>query len=380
MPQNTTGKLSQWVENRHEYAKEWKKKTGGKVVGYLCTYAPEEVLYAAGVLPVRLFGGHVRSDLVESHILSNISCSFCRDCLGQGLLGKYDYLDGIVQGQTCLHTGQIYWIWSKHIPLEYSYFIAVPHSTQTVGRFEYLMEELNLFKSSLEKWLGKEITNEDLDRAIEVYNLNRRLTRQIYEYRKKDDPSITGAEILDLILSCQLVDKEEHNKAMMELIEELPERKLDRETGTRLMLVGSINDDQRFMKLVEEELTLPATFVIEDTCTGLRYNFNDITPQENRLMAISIRYNHRPPCPNKDWPKRRRFPYIFHLYKEYSAQAMILMNQKFCHPHQTDNAVLAKQLESQGIPTLHLEFDITVPEAQVRVRMEALLETMMELF
>ena len=58
---------------------------------------------------------------------------------------------------------------------------------------------------------------------------------------------------------------------------------------------------------------------------------------------------------------------------------MILMNQKFCHPHQTDNTPLSKVLKEQNIPILNLEFDITVPEGQVRIRVEALLETMMEL-
>ena len=35
--------FQEWYENRHEYAKEWKKKTGGKVMGYFCTYVPEEI-------------------------------------------------------------------------------------------------------------------------------------------------------------------------------------------------------------------------------------------------------------------------------------------------------------------------------------------------
>ena len=62
-------------ENRHEYAKEWKKRTGGKVIGFLCSYAPEEILYAAGILPVRLLGAQKSSDLVEKHLASNIACS-----------------------------------------------------------------------------------------------------------------------------------------------------------------------------------------------------------------------------------------------------------------------------------------------------------------
>ncbi len=41
----------EWEKNRHDYAREWKARTGGKVLGYFCTYVPEEIPYAAGVLP-----------------------------------------------------------------------------------------------------------------------------------------------------------------------------------------------------------------------------------------------------------------------------------------------------------------------------------------
>ena len=35
------------------YIKEW-KENGKKVIGYYCTYIPEEVFHAAGLLPLRI--------------------------------------------------------------------------------------------------------------------------------------------------------------------------------------------------------------------------------------------------------------------------------------------------------------------------------------
>src|SRR4030042_6439590 len=89
-------KFKEFDEKRHDYAKDWKKRTGGKVVGYICTYTPEEMLYAAGVLPVRILGGHhpQSTGISEPHLFG-MYCPFCRDCLAQGLHAKYDYLDGI---------------------------------------------------------------------------------------------------------------------------------------------------------------------------------------------------------------------------------------------------------------------------------------------
>ena len=76
--------FSDWYKNRHDYALEWKERTGGKVMGYFCTYVPEEILYAADILPVRILGSHEPQDVTEPHIFA-MFCPFCRDCLAQGL-------------------------------------------------------------------------------------------------------------------------------------------------------------------------------------------------------------------------------------------------------------------------------------------------------
>ena len=372
-------KFQEWMDKRHDYAREWKNRTGGKVVGYLCTYVPLEIFYAADILPVRILGGHKASSLVEPHIYSSMFCPFCRDCLAQGLEGKYDYLDGITLAQSCLHIRQTFWSWEKHIPVDYSYYLYMPHCTQSEGRYEYLQRELMRLKKSLEDWIGREITNEDLDRGIEICNTNRRLMKQVYEFRKNADPAITGLEALEMTLSSQFTDKREHSQAVEELIKELPQTKLDRETGTRLMIVGSENDDRQFFEMVEQHLSLPATMVIEEHCTGSRDFWNEVIPQEDRLMAIAARYLDRPPCPSKDWPERRRFAHIADLVKEFNVEGAILMQQKFCDPHELDMPALRDFFEKElGIPAYFLEFDITVPAGQFRIRVEAFLETMVD--
>jgi len=90
-------------DNRHTYMQEWKKKNPDwKVMGYMCSYMPEEILYAAKVLPVRMLGGHEPQNVTEPHIMG-MFCPFCRDVLAQGLLGKYDYCDAIGITHTCKH-------------------------------------------------------------------------------------------------------------------------------------------------------------------------------------------------------------------------------------------------------------------------------------
>jgi benzoyl-CoA reductase subunit C len=371
MTQNPFQKFHEWYENRHDYAKEWKERTGRKVLGYFCTYVPEEIIYASGVLPVRILGSHEAQSVTEPHIFA-MFCPLCRDCLAQGLQGRYDYLGGIMIAQCCLHMRQAFTSWQKHIPLEYSYYLYMPHGVQTSRVYPYLRGELEDFKKSLEEWTGKKITDKDLDHAIEVNNENRRLMRHVYEFRKGKKPKLTGLESMEMVVSSQMTDKEEHNEALKELLKELPNREMSRETGTRLMILGSEDDDTEFLRMVE---SLGATLVIEDHCTGSRYFWNEVVPQEDRLSAIAARYIDRPPCPSKDWPERTRPQHILKLAKDYDVEGALLIQQKFCDPHEIDIPAIKDYLERNGIPTYFLEFDVTVPVGQFKTRVEAFLET-----
>jgi benzoyl-CoA reductase subunit C len=360
----------EWERNRHDYARAWKERTGGKVLGYFCTYVPEEIPYAAGVLPVRILGSHEPQDVTEPHIFG-MFCPFCRDCLAQGLKGRYDYLDGIMIAQSCLHIRQAFTSWQKHVPVEYSYYLPMPHGVQSDRATPYLTGEYEAFQKSIEEWTGKKIADSDLRSSIEVYNTNRRRLREVYELRKSSSPPMTGEEVMELVLADQIVDKAEHNEELTGLLAKLPQRSLDRENDIRLMLVGSEDDDIPFLQMIE---SLGAVVVIDEHCTGTRYFWNEVELNGKPLPSLAARYVERPPCPSKDWPRRTRIPHVLALAREYDVQGVILIQQKFCDPHELDIPALKKALDEVGLPSLFLEFDVTVPLGQFRIRVEAFLE------
>ncbi|MFH1550843.1 MAG: benzoyl-CoA reductase, bzd-type, subunit N [Planctomycetota bacterium] len=365
-------KFRDWEQNRHEYAREWKKRTGGKVMGFFCTYAPEELMRAAGILPVRILGSHEPQDVTEPHIFA-MYCPFCRDCLAQGLKGRYDYLDGIMISQSCLHIRQAFTSWQKHVPVDYSYYLPMPHHVQSPRAIPFLKSELVAFKKSLEEWTGKEIGDDALKEAIDTYNANRRMMKDIYKLRRSDPPPMTGEEAMEMVISNQMTDKAEHNEELKKLAGQLPGRDIGREVGVRLMVLGSENDDLAFIRMVE---SCGATFVTDDHCTGTRYFWNEVGDDGDLLNALAIRYVSRPPCPTKDWPERRRVPHILSLAKEWNVQGAVLVQQKFCDPHELDIPAIKKALEAEGIKTLFLELDVTVPIGQFKIRTEAFLEMM----
>lgn len=366
----------EWEQNRHSYAKAWKEKTGGKVIGYFCTYVPEEILYAADILPVRILGSHEPHDVTEAHIFG-MFCPFCRDCLAQGLKGRYDYLDGIMIAQSCLHIRQAYTSWIKHIPNSFQYYLPMPNNVQSPHAVKYLTAELVNFKKAVEDWTGKEITDENLKKGIEVMNENRSLMHKIYKFKQLDNPPISGEQTMEIAMSQQMVDKREHSPALKSIIEKLESgTSASKNTGTRLMILGSEDDDINFVHMVE---SVNGSIVIDEHCVGTRYFWNNVeTDNGNLLESIARRYCERPACPSKDWMDRTRLEHIMKLAKDYNVKGAILIQQKFCDPHELDIPAITKTLRENGIQTLFLEFDVTVPIGQFKIRVEAFLEMLQE--
>ncbi len=364
--------FKEWYEKRHDYARSWKERTGGKVMGCFCSYVPEEILIAGGVLPVRILGSHEPQNVTEPYLFG-MFCPFCRDVLAQGLQKRYDYLDGITISQSCLHLRQSYVAWREHVDpkVPFDHYIYMPNKVQTSAATPYTKTEFEKYRQALSRMVGREISEADLGRGIEVLNRNRDLMHRVYEYRKLENPKVTGLEAMYMTVSSMWVDKDEHSSEIERLLEKLPDRELSRETGSRLMVVGSEDDDTAFIDMVE---SLGATVVIDEHCTGTRYFWNKVEPDDDLMYAIADRYVKRPPCPSKDWEERWRFKHILQLCRDYDVQGAIVIQQKFCDPHECDIMPLRQYLDDNGIPSLFLEFDVTVPLGQFRIRVEAFLE------
>jgi len=371
--------FEKWYNERHEYAKEWKERTGGKVVGYFCTYAPEEIFYAFDVLPVRVLGSHEPQDVTEPHIFG-MFCPYCRDVLAQGLKGRYDYLDGIILAQSCLHLRQAFTSWELHKNPGWSYFLPMPNHVQSKRAIPFLMEEYKLLIEKLEELTGKKITDDDLRRGIKIMNDARRVMKDIYEFRKQDKPPITGTEAMYMTCAQFFTDAREFVEVAEKVKEELKTRTLDRDPGKRIMLVGSENDDIEYISMIEklgEVESVGCTVVTEEHCTTTRYFWTEVSEAiEDPLEAIATRYVVRTPCPSKDWPRRSRLDAILAFAKDFNVDGAIIIQQKFCDPHEADIPFVRKHLEDNGIPTYFLEFDVTVATGPFAIRTEAFLETL----
>jgi benzoyl-CoA reductase subunit C len=358
------------LKNHHQYARDWKKKTGRKVLGYYEPYLPEEIAYAAGVLPIRLLSEHEPDDITDRYMYGQCACT--RDLLNLFARGRFDYVDGHAYAEACQWMRGAFQTCEEYMPKNaYSHYVYTPDYVDGHRSKDLLRSECEAFKQSLEKWTGIKITNRALDHAIDVYNANRRLLHQVYEMRRLDNPVISGTEAMEMVLTSQIMDKDEHNQLLKQALKELRQRKNVNNSGVRLMLIGSPTSDVELEKLIE---SLGATVVIDELCTGAGYFWNEVIPLEDRLMAISLRYLGKPHCALKDNNWRRRPAFIHQLYEYFNARGVIISKEIYCHPHGTDNPELWKQFREHYMPFHYFERDTTKPGREMKIRLEAFID------
>jgi benzoyl-CoA reductase subunit C len=355
------------VEERHDYAKAWKARTGGKVVGWFETYFPEEIVYAAGMLPVRMMAPHEPDSLSDKYLYG--ACYPCRDIANQFLTGRYDYVDAIVSIEGCQ------WMYSAfeaaantQANLE-NYYLFTPDYVDAPTSKHVMRSEFAIFKEWLEELGGKKVTDEALDEAIEVYNKNRILLKSISELRRQERPVVSGSEMMAAVFASQLMDKREANALLEGFIGELNAREPGKDK-LRLMLIGSETYDWRLEEIVE---SLGAEVVIDETDGGSSYYWNNVVPQKDRLMALGLRYLGRPHSALKDNNYRRRPQHIFELAEDYNVDGALVAKQVYCHSHGSDTYAVWKLLRERNIPYHYFERTNVLPEEETRLRVESLL-------
>lgn len=143
----------------------WRKQ-GGKVVGYFCSAVPEEIVTAAGLMPFRMRATGSEGTVLSDAYFSNINCSFPRHCFNTALLGKYDFLEGVICISSCDHLRRVYDNWKRYVKTPFLEMLSLPRKTDELQVGWYHDELLNLRKS-LEKHFGVKITDERLKEAIQ---------------------------------------------------------------------------------------------------------------------------------------------------------------------------------------------------------------------
>ncbi|MEE8353025.1 MAG: 2-hydroxyacyl-CoA dehydratase family protein [Dehalococcoidales bacterium] len=349
------------------------KRNGGKVFGWLCTYTPEEVMHAAGILPVRITGYTQETELDDgtAYLYVN-SCSFSRSCLQMALRGGYDLLDGVVGGSTCDGVRRLFDLWRNYLATPFYHVLTVPRK-YTERAQQLYFHEVQAFTRHLEEWLGAEIGDDALRRSVELYNETRRQLRQLYDLRRRDQPPITGAETLEVLTAGFRMPREEYNQWLGDFLSEVAASGESHGSRARLMLIGSVLTNPEFIRSIESQGGL---IVTDELCTSTRYWGDPVVLDESRpvLESISRRYLSNFPCARM-YPSDERFDRIVEACHDHRVNGVVSQTIRYCVPYCHDLPLLTARLKKEGIPVLALDVEYGTPgSGQVQTRVQAFLE------
>ena len=141
---------------------------------------------------------------------------------GQGISGVYKYLDGVIFNDACSQVKTVCEVWVERWMPPFFEFMMIPDQ-QDEASIRFYVASLEVLKKCIEKFIGKGITDDAIKNAVEVYNENRRLVKKLYEMRLVDNPPILGSQVFKVMKAGLVMPKDQHNKMLAELLEEIPE-------------------------------------------------------------------------------------------------------------------------------------------------------------
>ena len=330
------------------------KAQGKKVVGVLPYYAPEELVYAAGIVPMGIWGSNTKTISRAKEYCATFYCTIAQLALEMLLDGTMDGLDGIITPTIC----------DTLRPMSQNFRVAMGDKMSVIflahpqNRFEdfglqFTIDQYNHVKEELEKIAGREITNDDIQNAIKVYNESRAARRKFVKLASEHCDVITPTKRSAVLKAFYFMLKDELNELNAEL-EKLPVCDWQ---GTKVVTSGIICDNPALLAAFEENNIAIAA---DDVAHESRSFRTDVPENADPMMALAQQFA------NIDYevllydPKsseNRRGEFVANMVKESGAQGLVLFMQQFCDPEEMEYPYLKKALQDADIPHIKLGID-----------------------
>ena len=362
-------------ENPHEYGRLVKERTGKKMVGFFCSYTPEELVHAAGVIPFRLFGKTRDIELADSH-LQTYCCSLVRGGLEDALRGNLAFLDGAIFPHTCDSIQRLSDIWRLNAGFGIHVDAVMPVKLNTPSALDYMTAVLEGVREDLENAVGATITNADLLQSIHLYNKIRSRLSDLYAYRSANPGTIGHAALYHAMKAAMVMDREELADDLDNLVGSFDHQKIETRPGVRkrIMLSGGICNHPDIHTIIYEA---GGDVVWDDLCTGVRYasGIIEVSKADDPLEAVARRYIERINCPAKHLSTTARGDYLLSEVQRQQIDGVVFLQLKFCDPHAFDYPYLKGFLDDAGVPSMLLEIEEQpLPREQLRTRFETFIE------
>lgn len=364
-------KLVEIASNPAKSILDFSEKTGKDPFGYFPMHAPEEIIYAAGYLPVGMWGGKTEIKYADKY-LQGFCCNIMKANMEFGINGTYSMLKGVLIPCFCDTLKCICEDWKYAVPDMPLIPIVYPQNRNATGATEFLVTKFQSVKSELEKLSGKEITDDALSEAFAIYEKYRSVMRS-FTKMIKDYPITFDAKTRHLVLkAAHFMDKKEYTEIIENIMTQLESVEKEKFHGIKIVATGLISEPVDILDIFcENDIAIVA---------------DDISHQSRAFRAPS-------PADGTDFEKmagriaaqkgdtflyeasKDKGDMLIDMVRETGADGVVLFMMKFCDPEEFDYPILKKQMEAAGIPLLYLEVDQQMDSyEQLRTRVQSFAE------
>ena len=379
---------------------------GKKVIGCLPYYCPEELIYAAGMIPFGIWGADIEATESKRWFPSFI-CSILHTALELGIKGEFDGMTAVMVPKLCDSLKCMGANWECAVPGIPVINVTHAQNRKMAAGVEFTASQYRKALGELERLSGKPVSNRDISDAISLLNKRRRLLRSFTSLAASHADVVSPRMRNDVIKSSYYLEAERFISMLEELNDLLSSLPVSMWSGLRIVTTGILADSPMLLDILEESHIA----IVDDQVVHESVSFCSDVPEDDgsgdaadgdaagggnanggdaagggnanggaaacgdaadpvvrlaRMIAniegTSVLHD----------PGKRRASELVRKVSEANADGVIFILTKFCDPEEYDYVPVKKLLDTEGIPCLLIEVDRqTAGYEQARSAIEA---------
>ena len=334
------------------------KQEGKKVIGVLPYYAPVELVVAAGMVPMGIWGSNSKTISMAKEYCATFYCTIAQLALEMLLDGTLDQLDGVITPTICDTLRPM----SQNIRVAMSgklpcIFLAHPQNRRPSFGLQFTMDQYNHVKAELEKISGAPITDDALRQAIKVMNRSRAARREFVKLAGQHPEAVSAVSRSDVLRAAWFMEPVAYAEKLEALNAQLSALPASQWKGSKVVTSGIICDNPKLLQIFDDNRIAIAADDVAHESRAIRV---DAAETGDPMMALAQQFA------DQDYDvllydeyssQNRRADYVVDLVKKSGAQGLVLFMQQFCDPEEMEYPYLKKALDDAGIPHIKLGVD-----------------------
>jgi benzoyl-CoA reductase subunit C len=338
---------------RFEAVSQWKAAAPGrKAIGYMPIYVPRELIHAAGMLPVGIFGGGDQMEVIQGDAYyQSYICRIPRSTVELGLTGRLDCLDGMLFPSICDVIRNLSGMWQIMFKDKYVKYFDVPQDYDDAIGGDFYVHELRSLVEDLAKLRGAPVTDDELRASIAVYNENRRAIRDLYAFRAQKPWLAPTTEVYLLLRAGCVLPVEEHSRLVREYLAAAAMEKRAQRDNARVVLTG-VFCEQPPLGLIKS-IEMAGCYVVDDDfMLVMRWLLDDVPETGDPLVELSRAFLHRSAQTSSKYDEKKedKGKYLLEQVRTRGAEGVIFAAPSFCDPALLERPMLQEVLARHKIP------------------------------